>query len=126
VVFQPGVVTAAFVGYAVLFGVQWCFGSWVGPLTRWAGPAAALAASALVLVGLRRRHRKQRHFWIWWSGPMLLGAFVAVYWFFVKDERWYIEDTAQNAAQLWVYITVTVVIIRFVAKRLGGRPRAGE
>ena len=119
-------VTAAFVGYAVLFGMQWCFGSWVGPVTRWAGPAAALASSALVLWGLRRRRQKRRHFSVWWSGPVLLAGFVAVYWFLDKDARWHIKDTAQNAAQLWAYITVTVVIIRFVAKRLGGRPRAGE
>ncbi len=119
-------VTAAFVGYAVLFGVQWCFGSWVGPLTRWAGPAVALAASAFVLVGLRRRRPKQRHIWIWWSGPLLFAGFVAVYWISDKDHRWYIKDAAQNAAQLWAYITVMVLVIRFIAKRIGGRPRPGE
>ena len=96
----------------------------MGPLTRWAGPAAAIASSALVLVGLRRRRQKRRHFSIWWSGPLLFAGFVAVYGFFDKDHRWYIKDAAQNAAQLWAYITVLVVILVFGARRLGGRKKA--
>ncbi|MFQ5845895.1 MAG: hypothetical protein ACE5JG_13005 [Planctomycetota bacterium] len=111
----PGWVSLGFTVYAALFGVSWAFGSWVeGWLVTGAGPAASLAAVGLVVWGLWRRRRRRGGGWIWCAGLALFAAFVAGSFRLLPEQRWYVQDTLESAAETWLYLAGTAVVGRLL------------